>query len=247
MSVSRTGLSVAGPVFLRFPGRLSTYCLTSRLTYLRRSSFRVDVPGTSGPGCRSLKGVEGPCALGATYGRSAARDASAACGASAALLSRVISYRRRTSSTLRAVDRRGGICATWAYVGGAICGCMPMVCRCAFAPTCRGLGNMDAACCPLKLCRCSSSCAGGRILAICCSNSATRLSASRLACLSVDSSSVMALWHRAGAALCCRCSCATRFCKSAPARRICSLDRGISPASGSSPLCACAKLSGMKS
>ena len=51
--------------------------------------------------------MEGPYALGAT------RGASATHGASAARLSRIISYRQRTSSALRGNAWRGGICATW--------------------------------------------------------------------------------------------------------------------------------------
>ena len=94
MSVSRVGLSVVGPDFLRSPGRFSTYCLTDRLTYLRKSSDRCDIPRTSGPGCRSLTEVEGPYALGAVHGAFAAR------GASAARLLRVISCQQRVSSML---------------------------------------------------------------------------------------------------------------------------------------------------
>ena len=123
---------------------------------------------------------------------------------------------------------------------------MPIGGCCSLAPTCRGRGIIGAACCPLASIRRPSSCAGGRILAICASNSAILRSASCLACLFVDSSSVMALWRRAGAALCCHCSCATLSRRSILARRICPLDRGISPASRSSSLCVCAKLNRMK-
>ena len=133
----------------------------------------------------------------------------------------------------------------------AICGapaCLSLIVLCCVpTPICRGLGIIGAACCPRFLGCCSSSYAGGRILAICASNSAILRSASCLACLSVDSSSLIAVWRRTGAALCCRCSCATLSCRSVPAQRICSLDKGTSPASRSSSSCICARLSGIKS
>ena len=76
-SASRTGLSVASLEMSVGVGCFSTYCRTSMLTYLRRSSEKCDVPAMSGPICRPLNGFAGACACGVAWGALAARRTSA--------------------------------------------------------------------------------------------------------------------------------------------------------------------------